>query len=107
MEAKTEKETFTPVGEAGLGRSSISEFFRRYKTDNMYCVSEVCFSYLLLQFTLDSSMKLSQNMLGLSMLKFCMNNSFFIPYTLLFQSYLVNISFEPLKIFEPGVNSLT
>ncbi|KAL5258769.1 hypothetical protein ACHWQZ_G009281 [Mnemiopsis leidyi] len=41
LEAKTEKQSYTPVGEAGLGRASISEFFRRYKTDNMYCVSEV------------------------------------------------------------------
>jgi len=41
LEAKTEKETFTPIGEAGVGRASFSEFFRRYKTDNMYCVSEV------------------------------------------------------------------
>lgn len=41
LEAKTEKETFTPVGDAGLGRASFSEFFSRYKTDNMYCVSEV------------------------------------------------------------------
>ena len=42
LEAKTEKESHTPLGEAGLGRASFNEFFRRYKTDNMYCVSEVC-----------------------------------------------------------------
>ena len=93
MEAKTEKETFTPVGEAGLGRSSISEFFRRYKTDNMYCVSEVCFSYLSLQFTLDSSMKLSQEYAGIQYVEIvhviysllC----YFRAISELFQSYLV------------------
>ena len=41
LEAKTEKETHIPVGDVGQGRSSFEEFFRRYKTDNMYCVSEV------------------------------------------------------------------
>ena len=41
LEAKTEKETYTPFGDAGLGRSTFEEFFDRYKTDNIYCVSEV------------------------------------------------------------------
>ena len=41
LEAKTEKSSHIPLGEAGLGRASFSEFFSRYQTDNMYCVSEV------------------------------------------------------------------
>eukprot|EP00116_Pleurobrachia_bachei_P008521 sb/3468783/ len=41
LEAKTEKEHFVPVGEVGRGRATFAEFLSRYKTDNMYCVSEV------------------------------------------------------------------
>ena len=41
LEAKKEKESHVPVGEVGMGRSTFTEFLSRYKTDNMYCVSEV------------------------------------------------------------------
>ena len=30
-----------PTGEVGRGRATFAEFLSRYKTDNMYCVSEV------------------------------------------------------------------
>ena len=41
LEAKKEKESHVPVGEVGMGRSTFTEFLSRYKTDNLYCVSEV------------------------------------------------------------------
>ena len=41
LEAKTEKETFVPVGDTGVGRSSFKFFLNHYNTSNMYCVSEV------------------------------------------------------------------
>lgn len=41
LEAKTEKETYLPVGDTGVGRSSFRFFLNQYNTSNMYCVSEV------------------------------------------------------------------